>query len=121
MGLVLLKSIFYLSLDLKKSIPKLQLLKVLEREFMPLYEYSCSSCKKVFEIMQKFSDEPVKFCPECKNPVEKLISKTSFQLKGGGWYASDYKKPGAVTPIEPKTETKEVAGPSCSGGTCAKN
>lgn len=88
---------------------------------MPLYEYSCKTCQKVFEIMQKFSDAPVKVCPDCKNTVEKLISKTSFQLKGGGWYASDYKKPSTTSPVESKTEAKEVAGPSCQGGSCAKN
>jgi putative FmdB family regulatory protein len=92
---------------------------------MPLYEYSCETCKKVFEIMQKFSDEPVKTCPECNNPVEKLISKTSFQLKGGGWYVTDYKKSGSTSSTaaatETKPETKEIAGPSCSGGSCGKN
>jgi putative FmdB family regulatory protein len=62
---------------------------------MPLYEYECAKCKKVTEIIQKFSDAPLTQCPGCKGPVAKLLSRTSFQLKGGGWYASDYKKPGA--------------------------
>jgi putative FmdB family regulatory protein len=59
---------------------------------MPLYEYGCESCGKITEVMQKFSDEPLKDCPECQAPVQKLMSRTSFQLKGSGWYSTDYKK-----------------------------
>ncbi len=61
---------------------------------MPLYEYECAKCQKVLEIIQKFSDPPVSTCPTCGSTVAKLLSRTSFQLKGGGWYATDYKKPG---------------------------
>jgi putative FmdB family regulatory protein len=61
---------------------------------MPLYEYECQNCKKTFEIIQKFSDPALTACPTCGNPVQKLMSRTSFQLKGGGWYATDYKKAG---------------------------
>ncbi|MBY0370180.1 zinc ribbon domain-containing protein [bacterium] len=60
---------------------------------MPLYEYECAKCKKVLEVIQKFSDAPLTQCPECQSPVQRLMSKTSFQLKGTGWYATDYKKP----------------------------
>jgi putative FmdB family regulatory protein len=66
---------------------------------MPIYEYQCKSCKKVTEKMQKFSDAPLTNCPECKGELEKLLSLTSFSLKGTGWYATDYKKSSA-----PKTE-----------------
>ena len=59
---------------------------------MPLYEYKCEKCRKVHEIMQKFSDAPVSECPDCQGPVEKLISRSSFALKGSGWYTTDYKK-----------------------------
>lgn len=59
---------------------------------MPLYEYSCAKCGKTLEVIQKFSDAPLIVCPECGGEVTKLMSRTSFQLKGGGWYATDYKK-----------------------------
>ena len=57
---------------------------------MPIYEYRCESCGKVHEILQKFSDEPLKECPDCKGCLSKLISNTSFVLKGSGWYADGY-------------------------------
>jgi len=61
---------------------------------MPIYEYQCSSCQKLFEAIQKFSDEPLTTCTLCgKGPVTKQLSRTSFQLKGTGWYVTDYKKP----------------------------
>ena len=59
---------------------------------MPLYEYSCSKCHKTIEVIQKFSETPLSACPECAGVLTKLVSRTSFQLKGGGWYATDYKK-----------------------------
>jgi putative FmdB family regulatory protein len=61
---------------------------------MPLYEYECATCQKVHEVMQKFADAPLTECPECKGPVAKLISRSSFALKGSGWYTSDYKRAG---------------------------
>lgn len=58
---------------------------------MPIYEYHCSHCDHDFEVMQKVTDKPVKTCERCKSrQVHKLISQTSFQLKGGGWYADLY-------------------------------
>jgi putative FmdB family regulatory protein len=59
---------------------------------MPLYEYECTTCKKVHEVVQKFSDAPLEKCPVCDGPVTKLISSSSFALKGTGWYTTDYKK-----------------------------
>jgi putative FmdB family regulatory protein len=59
---------------------------------MPLYEYKCQSCGKTFEVLQKFSDEPLKTHPECGGPVERLLSAPAFHLKGTGWYATDYGK-----------------------------
>lgn len=59
---------------------------------MPIYEYQCTNCHHHFDLMQKISDEPVKQCPECgKDTVIKLISAAGFQLKGTGWYATDFK------------------------------
>jgi putative FmdB family regulatory protein len=60
---------------------------------MPIYEYGCTKCGKTHEIMQKFSDVPLSICPECGADVKKLISNTSFVLKGTGWYATDYASP----------------------------
>jgi putative FmdB family regulatory protein len=65
---------------------------------MPIYEYACAACGHRFEEWQKMSDKPVRTCPKCKaKKVEKLISQTSFTLKGGGWYSDLYAgpKPGA--------------------------
>jgi len=65
---------------------------------MPVYEYACNACGHEFEEWQKMSDDPVKTCPTCgKDEVERLISRTSFHLKGGGWYSDLYasSKPGA--------------------------
>jgi putative FmdB family regulatory protein len=67
---------------------------------MPIYEYECKACGHTFEEWQKMSDKPVRVCPKCKaRKVEKLISHTSFQLKGGGWYSDLYasQKPAAAT------------------------
>lgn len=59
---------------------------------MPIYEYRCGKCQHQFDLLQKITDEPVKECPECGGPVSKLISSTSFILKGSGWYVTDYGK-----------------------------
>ena len=59
---------------------------------MPIYEYQCEACEHKFDMLQKITAEPLKECPECAGPVHKLISSTSFILKGGGWYATEYGK-----------------------------
>jgi len=56
---------------------------------MPIYEYNCSKCG-VFEVTQRITEDPLKKCPSCRSKVQKLISNTSFQLKGSGWYITDY-------------------------------
>lgn len=61
---------------------------------MPIYEYRCAKCGD-FEEMQKMSDAPLQRCPKCRRKVTKLISSTSFQLKGTGWYVTDYAKKGS--------------------------
>ncbi len=57
---------------------------------MPIYEYQCTKCGEVFEAFQKITDEPLTQCKFCQARVEKLISQSSFQLKGSGWYLTDY-------------------------------
>jgi len=60
---------------------------------MPIYEYSCPKCGD-FETMQKMSDKPLTTCPTCRRKVTKLISSTTFHLKGSGWYITDYARKG---------------------------
>lgn len=57
---------------------------------MPIYEYQCTKCGEVFEAFQKITDEPLTECKFCHSRVEKLISQSSFRLKGSGWYLTDY-------------------------------
>ena len=59
---------------------------------MPLYEYECKKCHHRFERIQKFSDPHVKKCPDCKGPVEQVVSAPAVQFKGSGWYVTDYPK-----------------------------
>ena len=59
---------------------------------MPIYEYECSDCGKHCEVIQKFNDEPLSICPECGGNLHKLVSQSSFILKGNGWYVTDYKR-----------------------------
>lgn len=63
---------------------------------MPLYEYQCSKCGSVFEVMQKFSDEPLTKHDGCGGDVERLISAPALQFKGSGWYITDYAKSGSA-------------------------
>ncbi len=59
---------------------------------MPFYEYRCSACAHEFDAMQKMSDAPLTDCPECQqSTLVKLISAAGFQLKGSGWYVTDFK------------------------------
>lgn len=66
---------------------------------MPIYEYACKKCDGEFEVSQRITDEPLKryLCPHCgkRTAVTKLISRSSFHLKGSGWYATDYGKNGS--------------------------
>ena len=57
---------------------------------MPIYEYACKKCNKRFEVMQKITDESLTTCTDCKGHLKKIMSNTSFVLKGTGWYATDY-------------------------------
>ena len=60
---------------------------------MPIYEYSCQKCG-TFEVTQRIIEKALTKCPTCKSKVKKLISNTSFQLKGTGWYITDYARKG---------------------------
>jgi len=72
---------------------------------MPIYEYICEKCNKQLEIMQKITAETLTVCPDCKGQLKKMISNTSFVLKGTGWYVTDYasnKKGSAQTSTQNK-------------------
>lgn len=78
---------------------------------MPIYEYRCSACGHELESLQKFSDAPLAACPACgTETLVKLVSASGFQLKGSGWYATDFKssgsKPAAKTDGGTQNETK---------------
>ena len=93
---------------------------------MPLYDYKCDKCGKVFEVRQKFADEPLKLHDQCGGAVHRLISAPAIQFKGTGWYVTDYGKGGhsaasngtaeksAETKTETKTETKSETKPAAS-------
>ncbi len=85
---------------------------------MPMYEFKCTDCGVEFEVMRKFSDGPVTECAECGGKVEKLISKSSFQLKGGGWdadgYSKDTKGGGSCEGSKPECAGCPAANPSAS-------
>jgi putative FmdB family regulatory protein len=71
---------------------------------MPVYEYECLGCGKRHEIVQKISEKPLKTCPECRGRLKKLISNTSFVLKGTGWYATDYASPERKKAVESESK-----------------
>jgi putative FmdB family regulatory protein len=98
---------------------------------MPIYEYRCGSCGHQQEFLQKVGDAPITVCTECGKPsFTKMVTAAGFQLKGSGWYATDFKNSGgkstakATEPAktEPaKTETKAADGEkkaSSGGGGC---
>lgn len=78
---------------------------------MPIYEYECSACGHQLEAIQKFSDAPLTECPKChKQSLNKLVSAAGFQLKGTGWYATDFRnkgKPSEKTEKNDKTDTTD--------------
>ncbi len=65
---------------------------------MPIYEYKCEGCGETFELIQKFSDEPLTTHEKCGGPVHRLLSAPALQFKGSGWYITDYAKGGTSTP-----------------------
>lgn len=98
---------------------------------MPLYEYQCSKCREVCEVLQKVKDKPLEKCPKCGGPMVKRVSSPAIQFKGSGWYITDYAKKESVPAghkahkesaaksepkpgpkPEAKTGTGDAAGPS---------
>jgi putative FmdB family regulatory protein len=76
---------------------------------MPIYEYRCSECGQDHEVLQKVSEPPLTECPACGKPaLQKQLSAAGFQLKGSGWYATDFKGSGKK-PVEKKADAKTEA------------
>lgn len=85
---------------------------------MPIYEYECPVCGR-FEVIQKFSDKPLKSCPKCeeggkKSPVTKAVSASAFHLKGSGWYKTDYSS-GNTSTAKPKKSSTESSSSTSEG------
>jgi len=72
---------------------------------MPIYEYQCTKCREVCEVLQKAKDKPPEKCPKCGGPVIKITSSPAIQFKGSGWYITDYAKKSSV-PAETTAEAK---------------
>ncbi|HLW71916.1 MAG TPA: zinc ribbon domain-containing protein [Candidatus Binataceae bacterium] len=83
---------------------------------MPIYEYKCHNCG-VFEVTQRITENALKKCPTCKGKVERIISATSFVLKGSGWYATDYANKGKTdaTAIDSSASTGAASDSSSNG------
>ena len=89
---------------------------------MPIYEYECRKCGYHAEVLQKFSDPPISKCEKCNGKMRKLISQSTFHLKGTGWYVTDYasKRSDSSTPKTEKTEKKEEKKEAKSSSTESK-
>jgi len=94
---------------------------------MPIYEYRCASCGFQKEYLQRMTDAPLADCPECgKTTFKKMVTAAGFQLKGSGWYATDFKngpkprkepdKPAESAKKEDSKDSKADA--ACGGGAC---
>lgn len=83
---------------------------------MPIYEYECQACGHHLEKLQKVSDPVLVDCPNCHKPkLQKLISATSFQLKGSGWYATDFKNPSKANTSAKDRDTQGQGGKEGGG------
>jgi putative FmdB family regulatory protein len=85
---------------------------------MPIYEYKCKKCGKEFEIFQGITDQPVQTCQSCGGSVNKLMSLSTFHLKGSGWYVTDYG--GKKAPVTEKSESTASAAPVSETAESAK-
>lgn len=88
---------------------------------MPIYEYECSKCGHQMEVWQKFSDKPLGKCELCNGKLKKLISQSTFHLKGTGWYVTDYASKGnRGAPRQEKEKKDKDAGAKKTEGTGEK-
>jgi putative FmdB family regulatory protein len=98
---------------------------------MPIYEYQCESCSRRFEVMQRMTEPHLATCEQCGGQVRRLISQTSFVLKGGGWYVTDYpsesrkkamsqEKTGGNSKASESSKSSETSATSPTSGTSEK-
>ena len=85
---------------------------------MPIYEYECTQCGNIEEALQKFSDKPLTRCGNCKGKLTKLVSQSTFHLKGSGWYATDYanKSKNPAKPSKKEKQSKSAESKSSDSG-----
>ena len=88
---------------------------------MPIYEYGCPKCGHKIEIMQKISDAPVSECKLCHASMKKLISQSTFHLKGTGWYVTDYASKSNHAPKEKKKGASKTEATSSLEGSNTKS
>ncbi|MGB3304717.1 MAG: FmdB family zinc ribbon protein [Thermomicrobiales bacterium] len=91
---------------------------------MPKYAYRCTACAHEFEAVQKFSDDPLKFCPECGAPIHRVIFPAGIVFKGSGWYITDSRKDGGKsdtsTASSKKADTSGDSGSTTADSSAAK-
>jgi putative FmdB family regulatory protein len=88
---------------------------------MPIYEFRCKKCGNEIEVIQKMSDKPPARCKKCGGRLEKMISQTTFQFKGEGWYVTDYARKNSVSEkVERELSSPEPAAKSDDGGKTKK-
>jgi len=76
---------------------------------MPIYEYECMKCGEIKEVIQNFSDKPLNKCKHCSGKLQKLVSQSTFHLKGTGWYVTDYASKSKNSCNSQKTKEKKSA------------
>ena len=86
---------------------------------MPIYEYECSQCGNIEEGLQKFSDKPLGTCRHCAGKLTKLVSQSTFHLKGSGWYVTDYANKSKSSEKPSETNQKSKSAEAKSSDTAA--
>nr|MBF0222477.1 zinc ribbon domain-containing protein [Desulfobulbaceae bacterium] len=87
---------------------------------MPIYEYECQDCHNVIEVTQSIADEPKTDCPVCPGQLKKIISRSSFHLKGGGWYSDGYSDTKTACPSQTTCPAKAETTATTTPATCPK-
>src|ERR1700686_483014 len=88
---------------------------------MPIYEFVCEACGRLVERLQKLTDPPPDACPECGGKMAKIMSRNSFQLKGGGWYRDLYSSNPAKKAGDTSSGPAAGGAPASTGGDADKS